>query len=583
MAFKSQSIMNKSQFSIYNMKDTKISTSKIIFTFLASLVGFFSWGQENIELKIEWLPSVNAKLNGKSYVIPKIKDQGYDGNLPSFFWSKEIEASTNYTFTLSQFTTEDCPADDKSFLFESNAEIPSVFNPEIVIRNSGNQTFAVVSAFPYLKEGETFKRISSVSVILTPNGKKPKPIASKAFVTQSVLREGSGTWYKISLTEDGIYKIDKEFLEACGISTTGLNPNHINIFGNGEGMLPESNSVYRTDDLAKNAIKIVGDQDGSFDAGDYILFYGFGPYRWSANGTAEFQRKMNTYSDVSVYFINVNGNDTPKRIQDVNSSTSTVNHNATQMDFRVAYEKETTNLVKGGQRWYGDLFDVELSKTFNFNVPNVGTSLVNYKLAIAGNSSSTSDNFVTRVNGTIVDDTAIPYVGNGGDYSRKIRSFTSAPNVSLSVNMTANRSNPKTVTYLDYLIINARRDLVFYGNQMGFRDLTSVGPSNISKFTIQNSSSTNFVWDITDRHTPKNVLGNLVGSNFEFVLATDTIKEFVACNGQGYLIPTRVASVAYQNLHALPQVDYVIVSHPSFLAEANRLKTLHEIKEQAFM
>lgn len=555
--------------------DKRISTSTFISTLLLCLVGFTSSAQEETKLKIDWQPSVTAKLNGKTFIIPKIKNQGYSKNLPHFFWSKEIQQNSTYTFELLNFTTSDCPKEDETFLFENAAEIPTKFKPEVVIRNGGDQNYAIVALFPYVKEAGTLKRITSISVQLKETGKKPTPIASKAFTTQSVLREGSGSWYKISVSEDGIHKIDKDFLEACGVSTSGLNPDHINIYGNGEGMLPEFNGTYRTDDLAKNAIKIVGGQDGSFDDNDHILFYGFGPHRWSANGTAEFKRKTNTYADVSVYYININENEAPARIQDANSSTATVNYNTSEMDFRVTYEKETTNLVKGGQRWYGDLFDVELSKTINFSIPNIGTSLVNYKIALAGNSNNQSDNFVTRVNGITVDDTALPYIGNGGDYARKTRSFTSDPSVNLAVNMTANRSNPKILTYLDFITINARRGLVFFGNQMGFRDLNSAGTGNVSKFSIDNFSSNNFVWDITDRHNPKNLLGTLSGSNFEFVIPTDTIKEFTAGNGQGYLTPERIGSVGSQNLHGLAQTDYVIVSHPSFLSQANRLANLH--------
>ena len=106
-----------------------------------------------------------------------------------------------------------------------------------------------------------------------------KPVSSqsvsyqKDFAANSVLSEGSGTWYKISVTRDGIHRIDKSFLESCGINTSNLNPAHIHIYGNGDGKLPELNSTPRTDDLAKNAIFVQGEGDGSFDLGDYLLFY----------------------------------------------------------------------------------------------------------------------------------------------------------------------------------------------------------------------------------------------------------------------------------------------------------------------
>ena len=124
-----------------------------------------------------------------------------------------------------------------------------------------------------------------------------------------MLKDGTGSWYKMYVSKDGIHKIDKQFLENCGINTSGLNPNHINIYGNGDGVLPVENSSYRTDDLAKNAIFVHGDGDELFDEGDYVLFYAWGPHRWEMSGSLGFEQNRNQYSDVSCYFININSNE----------------------------------------------------------------------------------------------------------------------------------------------------------------------------------------------------------------------------------------------------------------------------------
>ncbi len=57
------------------------------------------------------------------------------------------------------------------------------------------------------------------------------------------------------------------------MNLSGVNPpDHIRIFGNGGGMLPEKNSDARRDDLQEIAIAIYDGNDGNFDEGDYILF-----------------------------------------------------------------------------------------------------------------------------------------------------------------------------------------------------------------------------------------------------------------------------------------------------------------------
>ena len=90
-------------------------------------------------------------------------------------------------------------------------------------------------------------------------------------VTNSVLN--SGLWYKIGVLEKGIYKIDKPFLEKLGINSDDIDPRNLALYGNGgNGMLPQSNSAFRYADLIENSVYFEGENDGSFDATDYLLF-----------------------------------------------------------------------------------------------------------------------------------------------------------------------------------------------------------------------------------------------------------------------------------------------------------------------
>ena len=70
------------------------------------------------------------------------------------------------------------------------------------------------------------------------------------FHTNNLISQNSsilstGDWYKISTTRDGIYKIDYSDLENLGVNLSNLTFSSIKLYGNGKGMLPESNSVFR--------------------------------------------------------------------------------------------------------------------------------------------------------------------------------------------------------------------------------------------------------------------------------------------------------------------------------------------------
>ena len=115
----------------------------------------------------------------------------------------------------------------------------------------------------------------------------------------------SGNWYKIAVGETGIYKITYNDLINMGVDVNSINPKNIRIYGNGAGMLPELNSQNRPDDLAENAIKVIGEDDNVFDVNDYILFYAQSPVTSNVrqNNTG-FEHKMNLYTDSTYYFLN---------------------------------------------------------------------------------------------------------------------------------------------------------------------------------------------------------------------------------------------------------------------------------------
>lgn len=550
----------------------KVIVKRVLIACVASFFCVYAFTQENISLELGW--EIPAKLTYGDEIVfaPAITGQQLDNGKPSFFWKQHLKSSS-FELKVANYETVAAPEEDVVYLKRFGFHVEDELFYEAKVTHAGQVPYAVLYLFPYVNVNGTVHRVTKLEMDLDPMPAKP---VLKSFVANSVLADGSGSWYKIAVRKDGVYKLDKAFLESCGINTVGLDPATINIYGNGDGKLPEKNSDPRTDDLAKNAILIVGEGDGSFDDGDYILFYGWGPSRWSANGTTEFDQDKNIYSDISCYFININPAETPLRITSINDSPLAATHFVNSYSYFDVYENDLVNLVKGGQRWYGELFDTELERTFNFSVPNIVSSVpVSIKTAIATNAkSSAGTNQEYSVNGVVLSSSTLPAVS--GDYIQSVKSMTlNSPSSSIPVKISIIRNSPNTLVYLDRILMNARRSLVFYGQQFNFRDLNVVGSGNVAEYTVSSFPVNGFVWEVTDRHQPKAVNGTLSGSTFIFRLASDTIQEFVASNGTNFLTPERVGNVEAQNLHALPQVDYLIVSHKNFLAQANRLADLH--------
>ena len=83
------------------------------------------------------------------------------------------------------------------------------------------------------------------------------------------------------------------------------------------------------------------------------------------------------------------------------------------------------------------------------------------------------------------------------------------------------------------------------------------------------------MWDVSNPLNIKLMNTTLNGTNLTFKTSTDTLKEFIAFDGNSYLSPIFLGVVENQDLHGLAQQDYIIVSHPLFINEANRLAALH--------
>lgn len=531
----------------------------------------FSQGTD-YNIVIPWDASRILTANGKEIMAPVIKGQAYSENAPRFIWKEKTGKNGSYTISVTDITFSASEPSDLTFLKYENIKIPTTAEYSAKITRSRDQQFAGISLFPFVMDNGELKRVSGFKIRVSPGAAAaPKP---KDFVTSSVLGDAGSRWYKIAVSDDGIYKIDKAFLASMGIDVAGLNPQHINIYGNGMGKLPELNSVYRPDDLVKNDIQVIGEGDGVFDDGDYILFHAWGPSSWR-RVAANFRREMNPYSSYAYYFIRISASEPPGRIGTQPASPAAPNQTVTSYNYGAIHEQELKSIVGGGQNWYGELFDSELTYTFPFNIPNVDPSApVRFIASLATNGGTPGNSVRYSVGSELLHTVGLST--SGADYVRMEMTFQdNTPTASTPLTMTVSRVSPVVMTYLDKIELNARRYLTFTGNQFRFRDFNSVAPGNVSRFEVGGFSGSSFVWDVTNKQKPRLVSGALNGSVFTFITETDTLKEFVASNGSNYPSPRYVEQVQAQNLHALDFANLLIVTNPRFVSQAERLANLH--------
>lgn len=554
---------------------------KKIFLFSLFIPLLLSANEIVIEGNVVWKENIKSKINSlEERQFLAFKNAKYDPKkdyLP--FFEQQIELKQNTIASLEILDIEYEGVDNALISkISGNKYISNTINLSHSTYTSKKTNYGLVRFSPIILIRGNYKKVVSYKIKVITKPSSSKNNNTKSFTSNSVL--SSGDWYKIAVLKDGIFKLDYTFLKNLGLDIDNLNPNDFKLYGNGGKMLPAQNSDYRPDDLIQNAVQVIGEADGSFDSGDFVLFYGQSPHSWTYNASSSlFEHKNHTYSDTTFYFITFsNTGESPKRIS-TQTSASSPNTFVTSYNDYAFHDRDAVNLIKSGETWFGDLFDITTTYNYSFSFPNLdNTSPANVKFSVAGRSGVLSS-FTGIVNGTS-SSVPIPTVNMASYHSRFAELGTGNINVNpsgnvVTLNLTYNKPSIESIGWLDEVEVNVRRNLVMSGNQLYFRDIASVGAGNISEFTLSNASSINKIWEITDPYNIREQNTSLVGSNISFTLSTDSLREFVAFTTTYETQVYPLGAVANQNLHAVQTKDMIILSHPKFLSHAAQLASFH--------
>jgi hypothetical protein len=451
--------------------------------------------------------------------------------------------------------------------------------------------YGKIAFTPIIKKGSRYERLKKIKlqITVTPS---PNSIVTRDpdNTDNSVLSDG--TIYKIKVNESGVYKITYEFLNSVpDIMLDGLDPQRFQLFGNGGGKLPYYTEAARIDDLAENAIIVAGSSDGSFDPGDYILFYGEGPDKWSyREDLDEFVMEKNIYDNSNYYFLKVDG-ENGKRVELQPSQVSGSTTINTFDDF-ARLENDDVNLMYewekaqgSGKNWFGDHFKVAREYTYNdvFTFPNLINTVpvkVRARMALRARVSS---NFLIEINGETLesfDANGVNSINSSSDNERDFASYAlladslflnnEAISFSLSYPYPQNPGDDSE-GWLDYVQFNVSRQLRMAGEQMAFRNTDAVEVGNVN-YELANASGNLSIWDITDPLAVEEVATELSGNTLRFAASTNELRTFMAFDpAQSLMTPEEVTLIQNQNLHSINDVDVLIIYHNDFFEQAQLL------------
>jgi len=421
-----------------------------------------------------------------------------------------------------------------------------------------------------------------LTMLQQPQAGHPSANHKTGSATESVL--ATGNWYRVAVTNDGVYKLDRGLLSSLGIDVNKLDANTLRVFGYGGGMLPQDNAAARYDDLPELPLYFPGGADGRLDDGEAAYFYAQGPHAWRFMAAPDsFIYEKNLYSDTAYYYINV-GTAPGKRMQSQPSAASADRQLDASLQLEALHD-DKLNLIQMGRHWMADNFNTRTSYDYTLTAPDAlpGTT-AKVRVGAAARARALSTMTVSEGGqplGTVSFGAAQVDL-YWGEYAK--RGVSTLPldadrlaDGALNLNLTYNKVSDAQA-WSDYIELRYSRQLRYSGGVQPVR-FVGTGIENVG-ITLQNTPQDLLIWDVTDPVNPlvqqADVSGGVARCNVPHNTPAAAEHLLLAFTLSAAATPVAAGSVANQNLHGLPQTEYIIVTHPAFWTEAQRLARLHE-------
>ncbi|TPD70017.1 type IX secretion system sortase PorU [Flavobacterium microcysteis] len=562
---------------------------KKITLLLLLISSYVSFAQQRDNISIEWIDNSGIYSEQIQIKAPIFKSSGFYFNYEkkAVFFNLKIPVSgfaDENSLQITNIVYETISREQLGDLRISS--IPSSIEASLKNMSNPASQKAVLYLSPIIKSGNTFQRVKSFTYSFSTTARRSgNTIQNSSLVYNSVL--SSGEWYRFYVVKSGVYKISRSFLQSLGMNVGAANARNIKIYGNGGRMLPLLNGAYYPEDLIENAITLVGESDGSFDSQDYILFYAEGMDNWNK----ESETHNNLYADRAYYYVTAQGGP-GKRIGNMPAIADNPTLNMTTFDDYQYHELDKTNIGRLGRKWFGERFNIDNEQTFDFKFPNIATG-TQIKIRVnAAASAFTPTTMNVSANSQDINPLTFAATTSDGDVASErstAGNFPAAESVAIKLNYN-NGGVPSADAYLDYIILEAKRNLQGYGKQFRFRYNDADLNTGVIQYQLSSASRITQVWDITDIYNVQKVENNGADA-FSFKAYMGEDRNYIAVDAADYYSPLKDSRtrVVNQNLKgtilknaqgAFQDLDYLIVT-PAFLSsQAERLANFHRTYSQ---
>jgi hypothetical protein len=383
----------------------------------------------------------------------------------------------------------------------------------------------------------------------------------------------SENWYKLIIWETGIYRIDRTMLIEAGVPVSSLDPKTLRIFSGGGRALPLDNSNPFLE-LKEMAISVSGEEDGSFDSEDYILFFAWSTNDWEYDSVGKATGfHTNPFTNDNVFWLTFNPSSTfpqsPKRME-VKSGDLGEQDPFIPQKFRSRVHMEQDNTLR------------EYSSGYLVNYSNwywMETSSAQMLVSLPG--ALPLDTALIKVKYTDVN----PNIFVNGEAAEVLDSLSfNYIRVARSLNLhgglvdTIDFSFPGNA-FLDWYEIEYPRRFECHDRKLFFE-----GPeySGVVRFEISDLySSQAYLFDITDYYEVRTFDGVTIEgqvASFQDQIQTDIKNRYLLLDESRIKKPSEFFKDQNSDLRDISshQADFLIITHSDFYDQLQDLKSFRE-------
>ncbi|MCX6029515.1 MAG: C25 family cysteine peptidase [Chloroflexi bacterium] len=364
-------------------------------------------------------------------------------------------------------------------------------------------------------------------------------------------------FYKLTINQTGMVKVTYEAMDTAGLPVMTLDPTTFQIYEQGT-------------EVARRIVD--ADSSGTFNAGDYVLFYG---------------RGVNTlFTGTNVYWLTYGvapGRDMVARDGTPDSGLPAVSA------FRDTVHLEQNKTWRGdvpltgyADRWYWQFYDatcrptcVPFTFTNVFSLPNPATGVYTATLTPRLRGYSTRGHLALfYVNGTSAGQATF----NWQDEFLGSLSFSQTPLVNgsniLTFTVPLDGQSTRDTGFINWFNITYSRTYTAPASGQFAFGVDAASPVSVTLAGVL--SSTTAIYDITDPLNPRPIGGVAVDGSGPFALSfahqlTAAARYIAAAPGQ-LLTPGAITLDAPSHLRNPTQgADWIVISHQNFLTAAERL------------